>query len=93
MKWVLIGFFRFWRRFVSVSYQPVCKYYPSCSSYALEAVRCHGAVGGTALAVWRIVRCNPWSRGGYDPVPATEAAYLWELEQAGLWVAGDGVRP
>jgi uncharacterized protein len=47
----------------------LCKYEPTCSHYAEEAVRRHGALRGLALAGWRLVRCNPWSRGGYDPVP------------------------
>lgn len=46
-----------------------CKYEPSCSHYAEQAVRHHGVVRGLALAGWRLLRCNPWSRGGYDPVP------------------------
>lgn len=84
MKWLLIGFIRSWRRFISPMYGQVCKYYPSCSEYGLQAVQTHGAIKGSMLTVWRIVRCNPWSKGGYDPVPDTTAAYLWELEQAGL---------
>lgn len=48
---------------------PCCKYYPSCSAYALTAIEKHGALKGTALAVWRILRCNPWSLGGVDEVP------------------------
>jgi len=47
----------------------VCKYEPSCSRYAEQAVRRYGPVRGLALAGWRLLRCNPWSRGGYDPVP------------------------
>jgi uncharacterized protein len=43
-----------------------CKYHPSCSQYALDALRKHGPVKGAALAVWRLLRCNPWSRGGVD---------------------------
>ena len=50
-----------------------CKFYPSCSNYALEALRVHGAVRGTGLATWRIVRCNPFSHGGVDPVPRRRA--------------------
>ncbi len=46
-----------------------CKYYPSCSNYAVEALREHGAVRGTGMAAWRLLRCNPFSNGGYDPVP------------------------
>lgn len=48
---------------------PVCRYQPTCSNYAMEALRVHGAVKGTALTVWRLCRCNPWSGMGYDPVP------------------------
>lgn len=46
----------------------VCKYEPTCSHYAEQAIRAHGPVKGLGLAVWRVLRCNPWSRGGYDPV-------------------------
>ena len=46
-----------------------CKYYPSCSNYAIGALREHGAIRGTGLATWRLLRCNPFSNGGYDPVP------------------------
>jgi len=49
---------------------PRCKYYPSCSHYGLEAIKQHGAVTGSALAAWRILRCNPWSNGGVDDVPS-----------------------
>lgn len=48
---------------------PRCKYYPSCSAYALTALRVHGAVRGSLLACWRVLRCNPWSLGGVDEVP------------------------
>jgi len=89
MKWLLIGFIKVWRRLISPLYGPVCKYYPSCSEYGLTAVETHGAIKGAGLISWRIVRCNPWSKGGYDPVPDTVEAYLWELEQVGL--VGEGV--
>lgn len=58
-----------YRRFVSPLYGEVCRYHPSCSRYALEAVQQSGVVIGSALAVARIVRCNPWSRGGVDDPP------------------------
>ena len=47
----------------------VCRYDPSCSQYALDALNRHGALGGSSLAAWRVLRCNPWSPGGVDPVP------------------------
>ncbi len=48
---------------------PACKFVPSCSDYAIEALRTHGVLRGTKLAAWRILRCNPFTAGGYDPVP------------------------
>ena len=53
---------------------PNCRFWPSCSDYAIEAVRTHGAARGSALAAWRILRCNPWCDGGYDPVPPCPCA-------------------
>ena len=50
-----------------------CKYYPTCSNYAIEALRVHGVVRGAGLATWRILRCNPFSNGGVDPVPPRRA--------------------
>jgi len=64
---VLIGLYR---RLVSPLLPPRCKYEPSCSAYALEAIRSLGFVRGVILASWRILRCNPFSHGGYDPVEA-----------------------
>lgn len=64
-----VGLIRLYQRFVSPLIPPVCKFHPSCSHYAAEALRTHGLARGGALAVWRILRCNPFSRGGYDPVP------------------------
>ena len=61
---------RFYQRFISPMCAPRCRYYPTCSSYALGALHTHGLVKGTILAVWRILRCNPWSLGGVDEVPA-----------------------
>lgn len=50
-----------------------CRYAPSCSQYAIEALRVHGAVRGVGLAAWRVLRCNPWGGHGYDPVPPRRA--------------------
>lgn len=57
-----------WNRFVSPGLPPRCKYEPSCSRYAIEAVREFGIIKGLVLAGWRLLRCNPWSHGGFDPV-------------------------
>ena len=69
MRYVLIGLLRAYRLLISPLYGQVCRYHPSCSAYALEAVQKHGAVKGTWLAVRRVGRCHPWAAGGYDPVP------------------------
>ncbi len=52
---------------------PNCRFHPGCSDYALEALRCHGALHGSALAAKRVLRCNPWNEGGFDPVPKPES--------------------
>ncbi|MFR8010190.1 MAG: membrane protein insertion efficiency factor YidD [Clostridia bacterium] len=69
MKTILLALIRFYRKYISPRKPSVCKYYPTCSTYALEAVERFGFLKGGALAIWRILRCNPLSRGGYDPVP------------------------
>ncbi|MFN3867076.1 MAG: membrane protein insertion efficiency factor YidD [Demequina sp.] len=66
----LVGAIRAYQLTVSPLLGPRCKYYPSCSHYGLEAVRRHGTVRGFMLAAWRVLRCNPWSHGGVDDVPA-----------------------
>ena len=57
---------RFYRRAISPGLPRRCKYHPSCSAYAVEAVRSHGILRGVVLAAWRVLRCNPWSHGGVD---------------------------
>jgi len=64
---------RGYRTLISPMTAPTCRYYPSCSSYAMTAVRRHGAVRGTWLAVRRVLRCHPWSAGGVDDVPPARA--------------------
>ena len=66
---ILIGPIRFYQRHISPALPPTCRYYPSCSAYAVEAIGEHGAAKGFYLAVRRLLRCHPWHKGGYDPVP------------------------
>ncbi len=66
---ILIIILKLYRRVISPIYGQVCRFFPSCSAYALEAVSVHGAVKGTWLASRRVVCCHPWSAGGLDPVP------------------------
>ncbi|MEZ0106287.1 putative membrane protein insertion efficiency factor [Catenulispora sp. EB89] len=75
MKYVLMGLIRLYQIVLSpvVNWRgPVCKFEPSCSHYGYEAVSTHGAIKGGGMTVWRVLRCNPWSSGGYDPVKPRE---------------------
>ena len=69
MKKVLLALIKFYRSAISPHTAPHCKYIPTCSQYGLEAIERFGAFKGLALTIWRILRCNPFSKGGYDPVP------------------------
>ena len=68
MKSVLIFLIRGYQRFLSPILPPRCRFQPTCSAYAIEAIQKKGALRGTLLALWRILRCNPFCRGGHDPV-------------------------
>lgn len=57
-----------YRYFFSPTMMPRCRYYPSCSQYALTAIEHFGVLKGIRFAIWRLLRCHPWARGGYDPV-------------------------
>jgi putative membrane protein insertion efficiency factor len=67
--WVFLLPLRVYSRVISPALPARCRYYPTCSAYAERAVRTHGILKGSVLAAWRIVRCNPFSRGGVDEVP------------------------
>lgn len=69
VAWLLILPIRFYQRFISPLTPPVCRFTPTCSQYAIEALRKHGPVKGLWLAVKRVLRCHPWGGSGYDPVP------------------------
>ncbi|MFC6148536.1 MULTISPECIES: membrane protein insertion efficiency factor YidD [Mumia] len=74
MKTVLVALLKAYRFAISPLYGQVCRYYPSCSAYALAAVEEHGAARGSWLAARRLARCHPWAAGGLDPVPPRSAA-------------------
>ena len=71
MKRALLWLIRFYRRYISPCKRPCCRYTPTCSQYAQTAVERFGALRGGGLAARRILRCHPWAKGGYDPVPET----------------------
>ena len=60
---------RFYRRYLTRLTPPMCRFHPTCSSYCVEAIESRGILKGTALTVWRLMRCHPFAEGGYDPVP------------------------
>ncbi len=66
---LLIALIKFYRKCISPLKLPCCRFTPTCSQYAIEAITVHGAFKGVLLATWRVLRCNPFCKGGYDPVP------------------------
>lgn len=91
MKYLLLGLIRLYQWTISPLIGPVCKYYPSCSHYGYQAIMVHGAVKGTCLTGWRILRCNPWSLGGVDHVPPRKRPPWHELLRRRL--RNDGGHP
>lgn len=69
MKKVFLFLIRFYQQAISPLHPGCCRFYPTCSAYALEAIQLHGALKGSWLALKRLLRCNPLFKGGYDPVP------------------------
>ncbi len=72
MKRILIVFVKVYRYAISPFMAPCCRFHPTCSSYALQALEQHGALKGTWYSIRRISRCHPWHPGGFDPVPRTQ---------------------
>jgi putative membrane protein insertion efficiency factor len=66
---LLVALLRGYQRWVSPALPPTCRFHPTCSSYAIEALQVHGLLRGTTLTAWRLLRCAPWHPGGVDPVP------------------------
>jgi uncharacterized protein len=69
LAWLLALPIRFYKRFLSPLLPPACRFHPTCSVYALEALQKHGALRGVRLTLWRLLRCQPFHPGGIDPVP------------------------
>ena len=69
LKFLFINIIKIYQRFISPFFLSSCKFSPSCSKYGIEAINKYGAVKGTFLTFKRIMRCNPWNKGGYDPIP------------------------
>ncbi|RDU23547.1 membrane protein insertion efficiency factor YidD [Anaerosacchariphilus polymeriproducens] len=69
MKKILLFLIKIYRRYLSPLKSSKCPYIPTCSQYGLEAIEKYGAIKGSLLTAWRLLRCNPFSKGGYDPVP------------------------
>ena len=80
MSWVAIGMIRCYQRTLSRLWPNVCIYHPSCSNYTLHAISNRGLVPGVLLGAWRILRCHPFAKGGYDPPPGYEEALARESE-------------
>jgi len=88
---VCVAILRGYRAVISPLYGDVCRYYPSCSAYALGAIQQHGAIKGVALGTWRILRCHPWARGGIDDVPESRRHLdHYHLTRFGFVAAGHG---
>ena len=69
MKKIVIALIKGYRKYIAPMKSTKCPYFPTCSEYGLQAVDKYGVIKGGLLAFWRILRCNPFSKGGYDPVP------------------------
>jgi len=66
MNWIAIKLLRLWQVAVSPLYPPSCRFYPTCSEYSVMAVQKYGILKGSLKTLWRLLRCNPWSKGGVD---------------------------
>jgi putative membrane protein insertion efficiency factor len=83
MKKLLIAPIKFYQKWISPMFGPRCKYYPSCSSYAVTAIENYG-LKGIAMSLWRLMRCNPWSHGGVDYVQVKEDLNKKEINKEKL---------
>jgi uncharacterized protein len=68
MKYIFVKLIKLYQKLISPMFPPSCRFYPTCSEYAVQSISKYGAFWGGVKAVWRILRCNPFNKGGYDPV-------------------------
>lgn len=88
---ICVAILRGYRAVISPLYGDVCRYYPSCSAYAMGSIQQHGVIKGVALGTWRILRCHPWARGGIDDVrPSQRHHDHYHLTRFGFVAAGHG---
>ncbi len=69
VRWVFLGLIKVYQLLISPILPPSCRFHPSCSVYGYRSIALHGSAKGLVLAIWRLLRCNPWNKGGLDPVP------------------------
>ena len=81
-RWLAVAAIRGYRLVFAGSFGGQCRFYPSCSHYAEDAIRSHGVIRGMALGTWRILRCNPFGSGGIDRVPARVAGHDAVIQKA-----------
>ena len=67
MRKIFIYLIKFYQKFISPMFTPSCRFYPTCSNYAIDSLTKYGIIKGGAKSIWRILRCNPFNKGGYDP--------------------------
>ena len=68
MKKIFLSLLKIYQKIISPFFPPSCRYYPTCSEYSVQAIKKHGVLKGLIKSIWRILRCNPFSKGGYDPI-------------------------
>ena len=82
MKVLALGLLRLYKRWISPAFPPACRYVPTCSEYAMEAVERYGAMRGGMMAAWRVLRCHPLAKGGLDPVVKDALGNLTHSQKA-----------
>ena len=92
MKSFALGLLRLYKRWISPSFPPSCRYVPTCSEYAMEAVERHGMARGGAMTAWRLLRCHPLAKGGLDAVVTPTHSQKARMSGAPGWT-DEGVRP